>query len=110
MTFDEYQKRAMTTALNVGGASQDFYYRTLGLAGEAGEIANKVKKILRDKSGQISAEDKTILASELGDALWYIQSMASFLDIPFEDIAKGNLEKLADRKKRGVIGGSGDTR
>ncbi len=110
MNFNDYQKQAMTTALNVGGAQQDFYYRTLGLAGEAGEIANKVKKILRDKQGHISSEDKASLASELGDALWYIQSMASFLEIDLEDIAQANLEKLFDRKKRGTIGGSGDKR
>ena len=110
MTFDEYQEKAMITALKIGGKEQDLYYRTLGLTGEAGEIANKVKKILRDKDGQISEKVKETLADELGDTLWYIQAIASHLDVSLEKVAKSNLEKLAGRNKRGAISGSGDTR
>lgn len=110
MTFDEYQQKAMTTAVN---ATQDFEaltYRTLGLASEAGEVADKIKKIIRDKAGKIGEVEKAEIAKELGDVLWYLQALSHWLDIPFSHIAHGNLEKLSSRRIRGKIGGSGDDR
>lgn len=111
MTFEEYQHQAMKTAIN---RDKNFLnsavYRTLGLVGEAGEIAEKVKKIIRDKDGQISDDDKQEIIKEMGDVLWYLQALADHLDVSFEQVAKANLEKLASRKQRGKISGSGDNR
>jgi NTP pyrophosphatase (non-canonical NTP hydrolase) len=110
MTFDDYQKQAMTTALDLGGSFNDLTYRSLGLTSEAGEVADKIKKIIRDKGGEMTAEDKKAIASELGDVLWYVQALATYLDVSLNQIAEDNLTKLLDRKSRGAIGGSGDTR
>ncbi len=111
MNFNEYQKLAIQTALHT---DKDFWYsavyRTLGLVGEAGEVAEKMKKIIRDKEGKISAEEKTEIVKEMGDVLWYLQALADYLDVPFEEVAKANLDKLHSRKARGKIGGSGDNR
>lgn len=83
-------------------------YPALGLAGEAGEIANKVKKISRD--GLDPADLKDDIKAELGDVLWYLAAVATEFDISLTEVASYNLRKLEDRKSRGVIGGSGDTR
>jgi len=111
MTFDEYQKKAIQTALN---RKPDFWtagvYRTLGLVGEAGEVAEKMKKIIRDKDGKVSAIDKKEIIKEMGDVLWYLQALADYLGVPFEEVAKANLKKLHSRQRRGKIGGSGDNR
>ena len=111
MTFDEYQQRAIQTAVH---KDKDFYrsavYRTLGLTGEAGEVAEKMKKIIRDKKEIISESDKTEIVKELGDVLWYVQAIADYLDVPLEQVAQGNLDKLASRKERNKIKGSGDNR
>lgn len=111
MTFDEYQKKAIQTAVH---KEKDFWssavYRTLGLTGEAGEVAEKMKKIIRDKGGVVSDSDKAEIVKELGDVLWYVQALADYLDVPLEQVAKGNLDKLASRKDRGKIKGSGDNR
>jgi NTP pyrophosphatase (non-canonical NTP hydrolase) len=82
----------------------------LGLCGETGEVAEKLKKIIRDKAGAISEEDKTELAKELGDVLWYLAVFAHDIGFSFDDVAKGNLAKLRDRQARNVLGGSGDNR
>lgn len=103
MDFNEYQKEAMTTQLP---STKNMNYLTLGLTGEAGEIANKAKKIIRDGK-EITDED---LASELGDCLWYIAGLADLRGIPLSVIAEKNIEKLRGRKERGTIGGSGDIR
>ena len=110
MTFDEYQKLSMTTDLNTEKNMTTLYYRTLGLANEAGEVAGKVKKLIRDNDGDLSEEAKNMLAGELGDVLWYLQAMADYIDVPLSEIAQRNVDKLASRKDRGVIGGSGDNR
>jgi len=109
MNLNEYQKKAKRTAGRVNIKS-DWVYPVLGLVGEAGEVADKVKKIFRDKNGKISSEDKDALISELGDVLWYLSEIASQLDVKLEDVAKANIEKLASRKKRGKLMGSGDNR
>src|ERR1035437_5791982 len=84
-------------------------YDGLGL-GEAGEVQGKIKKIIRDNGGYISAESKIEIKKELGDCLWYIASMCDNLGIKMEDVAIGNIEKLQDRRDRGTLHGSGHNR
>ena len=110
LTFDEYQKRALTTAKFSDDEFKDIMHWTLGITGEGGEISEKFKKIIRDKGGVISAGDKVELAKEIGDVLWYLAVLAHQLGMPFEELAQNNLGKLKSRKNRGVIGGSGDNR
>jgi NTP pyrophosphatase (non-canonical NTP hydrolase) len=110
MNFNEYQKRALTTASTTDDEFKDIMHWVLGVNGEAGEIAEKLKKIIRDKKGHISETDKQALGSEIGDVLWYLATLAHHLGLSFEDIANANLDKLQSRQKRGVIGGSGDHR
>lgn len=109
-TFDEYQKQALTTAKSSGDDFKDAMHWVLGVTGESGEIAEKVKKIVRDKKGVFSDDDKAELSKEIGDVLWYLAVLAHNLGRSFEDIANDNLAKLKSRKARGVIGGSGDNR
>ena len=106
MNINEYQKQASKTAIY----KDKIVYATLGLAGEAGEIANKVKKILRDNSGEIQEEVRQNLISELGDVLWYVAALATDLRAELSEVANKNIEKLNSRKNRGTIGGSGDNR
>jgi NTP pyrophosphatase (non-canonical NTP hydrolase) len=108
--FDDYQKQALTTAEFSDEELKDIMHWVLGITGEAGEIAEKVKKIIRDKNGVFTPEDKVELSKEIGDVLWYLSTLAHQLDVPFSEVANGNLEKLKSRKERGVIGGSGDNR
>ncbi|MEM3482785.1 MAG: nucleoside triphosphate pyrophosphohydrolase family protein, partial [Candidatus Micrarchaeaceae archaeon] len=82
------------------------YYAAIGLAGEVGELLNKIKKIARDNA----PIDKDAIAGELGDVLWYVSQMATELGIEMDDVANHNLEKLSDRKNRGKISGNGDYR
>lgn len=115
MTLDEYQKQAITTDLmkqagNLNANDPALVAKVLGLIGEAGEVAEKYKKIIRDKAGTISSADKTEIVKELGDVLWYVSTMASYLGVSLEDVAAGNLEKLFSRRDRGVQRGSGDNR
>jgi NTP pyrophosphatase (non-canonical NTP hydrolase) len=106
--LDMYQKVAKTTAIYP--REQAIIYPTLGLTGEAGEVANKVKKIIRDGSDSKDERLVSEIKSEIGDCLWYIAVLASDFDIKLSDIASSNLEKLANRKKNGTIHGSGDNR
>lgn len=116
MNFDEYQKKAITTDITGLGKrikiAHDPAYvdKILSLVGEAGEVAEKYKKIIRDKKGIISEEDREALVKELGDVLWYTAVLAYYLDESFDSLAKKNLDKLADRNKRNLIGGKGDNR
>lgn len=107
LTFNNYQKYARETAIYTGNG---IYYPALGLCGEAGEVADKIKKIYRDKSGKISEEDKHQIVKEMGDVLWYLANMASDLNITLEDVAKTNLEKINIRKEKNLIHGEGDNR
>lgn len=109
MNFTEYQKKSRVTA-QYPDAGKNYIYPTLGLAGEAGEVAEKIKKVMRDQGGVVSEGTREEIAKELGDVLWYITQLASELDIALEDIAEGNLQKLYDRMDRGVLSGSGDNR
>jgi NTP pyrophosphatase (non-canonical NTP hydrolase) len=85
-------------------------YPALGLAGEAGEVAEHAKKAIRDDAGTISEERRAAMAKELGDVLWYVAQLASELELDLSDIAETNLEKLLSRQRRGVLSGSGDDR
>lgn len=109
MDFKEYQDRARRTALypNVGS---NIVYPTLGLVGEAGEIANKVKKIDRDHGGVITDDVRSELLSELGDVLWYISRVAEELGGDIDSVAESNISKLASRMERNMLHGSGDVR
>ena len=106
--LDMYQKVALTTAIYP--REQAIIYPTLGLTGEAGEVANKVKKIIRD--GSDSKDEKLVseIKAEIGDCLWYIAVLANDFDIKLSDIASTNIEKLANRQKNNTIHGSGDDR
>jgi NTP pyrophosphatase (non-canonical NTP hydrolase) len=109
MLISEYQERSRRTA-TYPGAGDNIVYPTLGLAGEAGEVAEKVKKLLRDDDGVMSRERREALAGELGDVLWYVAQVATEAGLDLEDIAQGNLDKLLSRQQRGVLSGSGDSR
>ena len=105
---DGYQQSASKFAIYP--QDKGLEYLSLGLASEAGEVAGKVKKIIRDKNGILSDEDKQALAAELGDVLWYVTAVADDLGITISDIFYENYKKLNSRKSRGVIKGSGDNR
>lgn len=107
MEFNTYQEKAMSTRTE---KTLPVIYPTLGLNGEAGEIADKVKKIIRDKDGTITNEDTSAIGMELGDVLWYVAALAEDLNLSLETIAKANLNKLSSRKVRDVIEGNGDDR
>lgn len=110
MTFDEYQKKALTTAKTNQDPLMDKTIWAMGIAGEAGEVIEKWKKIVAYKEGKISKADKEELKKELGDVVWYIAVLADSLGLTFEEIMQHNIKKLADRNKRGVIKGAGDNR
>ncbi|MEI7425803.1 MAG: nucleoside triphosphate pyrophosphohydrolase family protein [Candidatus Moraniibacteriota bacterium] len=109
MNFEEYQKKSRVTA-KYPNADENYIYPTLGLAGESGEVAEKIKKVLRDKAGKIDEIDREEIKKELGDVLWYLTQLASELKIPLEEVATSNLAKLYDRMERGKLSGSGDNR
>lgn len=113
MTFEEYQKKAVTTLLtdhDFGVLDAQFIAQVLGLVGESGEFADKVKKLIRDKNGQLNEADKKELLKELGDVLWYVGVIAHLLDSDMSDVAQTNLDKLQSRKERSILKGSGDNR
>lgn len=111
MDFNEYQETTAKTAVYLGsGTVGGLVYTTLGLTGEAGEIANKVKKILRDSGGVLTPEVRKALLGEAGDCQWYLSQFVTELDGKLEDVAKDNIEKLTSRLQRGTIQGSGDNR
>jgi NTP pyrophosphatase (non-canonical NTP hydrolase) len=109
MNFEEYQKKSRKTAI-YPKAGDNFVYPTLGLSGEAGEVAEKIKKVIRDKEGKIDNESREMIKKELGDVLWYVAQLASELNLELDEIASANIEKLYSRLERGKIGGSGDDR
>lgn len=110
MTFSEYQKQALTTAISNPDPLMDKTIWAMGISGEAGEVLEKWKKIVAYKNGEISPEDLEELKKELGDVMWYIALLADSLGLELEVIAELNLKKLADRKSRGVQKGQGDNR
>lgn len=110
LTFEEYQLRTAETAVYPGqGETMGLIYCALGL-GEAGELQGKVKKILRDDDFVVTDEKRQVILDELGDVLWYAARIADELGTGLEDVAAANIAKLADRRERGVLQGSGDNR
>ena len=109
MQANEYQTGALQTAIypNMG---QNFIYPALGLVGEAGEVAEKVKKIIRDGDGTLTDPDREKIAKELSDVCWYVAVLAYELDYTLEEVMQINLDKLRSRQERGVLSGSGDNR
>lgn len=104
-----YQRRSRQTA-RYPDAGANPIYPTLGLCGEAGEVADKVKKVIRDRGGEFGPEVISALELELGDVLWYVAQLASELGLDLEQVAQANLTKLASRAARNVISGEGDLR
>lgn len=109
MKLDDYQKQALRTA-NPKTAKNELYHLTLGLASEAGEVAAKFQKNIRDQGGDIAKLDLDDVKKELGDVLWHVAVLADFFDMSLADVAETNIKKLASRLQRGKIGGSGDNR
>lgn len=108
MELNNFQKAALATAIypNDGTVS----YLALAICGEAGELADKVKKVLRDKDGKFAESDKRALALELGDVMWYVANLAHILGYDLSDVARMNINKIAGRIERGTIHGAGDNR
>ena len=111
--FNDYQKECAKT--DVGTAAQDclkpgWLYYVLGIAGETGELMEKIKKLFRDKKGVIDDEFKKAVIKEMGDVLWYMARLASWFDIDFREVALENVRKLQSRKVRGKLHGDGDNR
>lgn len=109
MNFDDYQQAAMRTARSPK-AKDELFHLLLGLTGEAGEIAEKFKKLVRDHNSDITKLDLEDIKKELGDVLWYVTVLADFLGIRLSDVAATNVAKLADRQARNTLQGSGDNR
>lgn len=101
--LNDYQRAAAGTAIY--SPKHAVIYPALGLAAEAGEVANKVKKILRD-----GTFDRDAIADEVGDCLWYIAVLCRDLNVNLKDLADANIKKLYGRKQRGTLKGSGDNR
>jgi NTP pyrophosphatase (non-canonical NTP hydrolase) len=113
MNFEEYQLMAKETATypefkNIVGGK--VLYPVLGLSGEVGEVVEIIKKVHRDKQGELTLETVARLRDELGDVLWYISALATVLDLSLDDIAQNNINKLYSRRDRNVLHGEGDNR
>lgn len=107
-SFPDYQESSAKTAIYPKDKALE--YVALGLVGEAGEIANKVKKIIRDDNNVLSDEKRAELLKEAGDVLWYLSQFVNELEGDLGKVAQGNVDKLYSRKERGVLQGSGDNR
>lgn len=116
MNFDEYQKLSNKfdcyDKKDFSGLASDpaLVEKIMGLTGEAGETADKFKKIIRDHEGKFSEDNKNEIKKELGDVLWYLAAISDYLDIPLSEVAKGNIDKLQSRADRNKIHGAGDNR
>jgi len=109
MNLNDYQRAALRSA-NPKDKHNEFFHLILGLVGESGEIAEKIKKLVRDQDSDLTKLDVDDLTKELGDVLWYVAVIANYFDVPLEEVAKRNIAKLASRKERGLLSGSGDNR
>ena len=109
MNFNEYQDKAMETAI-YPNRGDNLVYAVLGLTNEAGEVAGKLKKCIRDNSGKLTPEIRQAVADEVSDVMWYIAACCFELGVSMNDVAVSNLAKLKSRQERGVLGGSGDKR
>ena len=110
MTFDDYQQQALKTAVPHVDPLMEKTIWAMGVAGEAGEVVEKWKKIVAYKAGEVNDQDLAELAKELGDVVWYIAVLAHALGLSFDDVMQRNVAKLADRQKRNIIKGAGDNR
>lgn len=110
MTFNEYQKQALTTVITHPDELMNKTIFAMGVSGEAGEVLEKWKKIVAYRDGTVTDADKQELGKELADVVWYIAVLAHELGLSFDEIMQQNLEKLASRKARGVQRGAGDNR
>lgn len=117
MNFNEYQNIAIQfdtarLAIDEKARYDGYMEKALGLAGETGEVLEKIKKMIRDKNGvfQATPEDIDELKKELGDVLWYLSAIAFYNGIELDDVVRANLDKLRSRKERNQIHGSGDNR
>lgn len=108
MEMNEYSAGALATAIYP--RENSIAYLALGLTGEAGEVADKIKKELRDRGGAFNADSRAAIAMELGDVMWYCAAMARELGYSLNQIAELNLDKLRSRNQRGTLHGSGDNR
>lgn len=108
MTLDEYQKHALETAIYP--KQYKIIYPALGIAGEAGECSDKVKKVIRDNNGEFTDDRKREIAKEIGDVLWYCAALAHDIGYTLNEVGKMNVEKLNSRKERNKINGNGDNR
>ncbi len=108
MTLNEYQQHALETAIYP--EESRIVYPTLGLTGEAGEVADKVKKVIRDAGNNFTDEKKREIMKEIGDVLWYCATLSHDLGYDLEEVARTNVEKLHSRMERNHIHGSGDNR
>jgi len=109
MNFNEYQEKARVTAI-YPNLNNNFIYPTLGLVGEAGEVAEKIKKVIRDNEGIVTEEKKEEIKKELGDVLWYLANLSKELNLTLEEVAEANLVKLYSRLERDKVHGDGDNR
>jgi NTP pyrophosphatase (non-canonical NTP hydrolase) len=109
MDLNQYQTSALQTAIYPNRGA-NFPYPALGLVGEAGEVADKLKKVIRDNDGVLTDSVRDAVAKELGDVMWYLAVLAYEMDYDLNSIAQINLDKLASRQERGVLSGSGDNR
>jgi NTP pyrophosphatase (non-canonical NTP hydrolase) len=108
VTFDDFEAAALTTVLY--DDKYRIFYPALGLAGETGEVLEKIKKVFRDNDGVLADEKRKEIAKELGDVLWYIAALCRDLDITMDDVAELVIAKLKSRAERNVLRGSGDER
>ena len=108
MTLNQYQEKALKTAIYP--EDKKIIYPTLGLTGEAGEVADKVKKVIRDNNQEFTDEKKRQIALEISDVLWYCATLSHDLGYTLGEIGQMNVDKLASRQQRNKIGGSGDER
>jgi NTP pyrophosphatase (non-canonical NTP hydrolase) len=113
MTFDDYQKKAITTDVYGGKGdltSVAFLNKVLGLVGETGEVAERIKKIQRNDNSELNEDNRQAILKELGDVLWYLSAISHYLGASLDKVAQDNIDKLFDRKVRGVLKSEGDTR
>lgn len=110
MKFDDYQKQALTTAIPHPDELMGKTILAMGIAGEAGEVLEKWKKIVAYQDGKVSDTDVKEISKEMGDVMWYIAVLAHSLGLSLDDVIKQNIDKLQSRKLRGVFKGSGDNR
>jgi NTP pyrophosphatase (non-canonical NTP hydrolase) len=109
MDLNDYQQTALRTAIYPDRGA-NYVYPALGLVGEAGEVADKLKKVIRDRQGVLTDDVRESVLKEVGDVLWYVAVLADELGSDLATVAQSNLNKLASRHARGVISGSGDYR